>query len=339
MSDYDQRYADNKPLYMRLKDNVTQILNGEISNKKIPLFNVESRVKDLNSFNEKIKSGGYLNPFDDIEDICGVRVVCYYSSDMDIIEDIIRNEFVVISDSDKQKEAEDDKFGYASRHYIVKIKANWLDVPIYRGLGELKVEIQLRTMLMHSWAAISHKLLYKKESNVPRELKRKLNRLSALIELADEQFESIRIDKEVYFKNIEENISDYTSPVVMDELLNSDNLISLVQKFSPGRELSSSDVPKFLDEIEKYQLTVKDFYSAIKKAEAVLSDLENHEADFSGSELPLWSVVGYCRTIMDLTNEDYFERRWGGGDEMGINNSGINQITRHYKEKLNSSTN
>lgn len=337
MNDHDQRYADNKPLYTRLKDNVTQILNGEISNRNIPLFNVESRVKDLKSFNEKIKSGGYLNPFDDIEDICGVRVICYYNSDMDIIEEIIKKEFVVISDSDKQKEAGDDKFGYASRHYVVKIKGDWLEVPIYRGLGELKVEIQLRTMLMHSWAAISHKLLYKKESNVPRELKRKLNRLSALIELADEQFEAIRIDKEIYFKNFEENFSEYTNPEVMDELLNSDNLTSLVQKFSPGREFSNSDVPRFLDEIEKYKLTVKDFYFSIKKAEDILGELETAEANFCEGELPLWNLVGYCRTIMDLTNDDYFEQRWAGGD--GISNADVLHLTKHFRERLNSSTN
>lgn len=61
-------------------------------------------------------------------------------------------------------------------------------MPLFRDCDGLKVEEQLRTILMHVLAAISHKLLYKRENDAPNVLKRKLNRLSALIELADEQF-------------------------------------------------------------------------------------------------------------------------------------------------------
>ena len=44
----------------------------------------------------------------------------------------------------------------------------------------------------HAWAAVNHKLDYKSADEAPRELERRLYRLSALFELADEQFSQIR---------------------------------------------------------------------------------------------------------------------------------------------------
>jgi putative GTP pyrophosphokinase len=56
----------------------------------------------------------------------------------------------------------------------------------------LRAEIQLRSVLQHAWAAIDHKLRYKREQDAPRELKRALSRLSALLELGDKEFSDIR---------------------------------------------------------------------------------------------------------------------------------------------------
>jgi hypothetical protein len=53
-------------------------------------------------------------------------------------------------------------------------------------------EIQVRTVLQHAWAAIDHKLAYKSDHTVPRELRRDLNRLSALLELADKEFSGLQ---------------------------------------------------------------------------------------------------------------------------------------------------
>lgn len=73
---------------------------------------VDSRVKTLQSIKEKLLRKKYLNPLGEIEDVCGFRIVCYYASDMDGIENHIKKEFNVIKVSDKRDEAGDDKFAY-----------------------------------------------------------------------------------------------------------------------------------------------------------------------------------------------------------------------------------
>jgi len=46
-----------------------------------------------------------------------------------------------------------------------------MKAPNYRGLSKLNFEIQARTILMHGWAAINHKLLYKHEKIYQNHLK------------------------------------------------------------------------------------------------------------------------------------------------------------------------
>jgi hypothetical protein len=48
--------------------------------------------------------------------------------------------------------------------------------------------VQVRTVLQHAWASISHALQYKQEDDIPRALRRRLARISALLEVADEEF-------------------------------------------------------------------------------------------------------------------------------------------------------
>ncbi|MDZ7820160.1 MAG: hypothetical protein U5K55_16870 [Aliarcobacter sp.] len=52
--------------------------------------------------------------------------------------------------------------------------------------------MQVRTVLMHTWAAIEHKLGYKNDQQLPKNLKRKLYLMSAQLENADMQFQEIK---------------------------------------------------------------------------------------------------------------------------------------------------
>ncbi|MDE1327015.1 (p)ppGpp synthetase [Vibrio aestuarianus] len=322
MSELEQNYREIKPKYQRLAINVEQALVQFLAENQISSFDVEKRVKEEKSFLEKVVRKSYEAPLDEMDDIAGVRVICYYNEDLEAIDKIIKEQFNVVSYSNKSQELDDDQFGYASNHYVVKLKPEWLQAPNYRGLNDLKIEIQVRTILMHAWAAISHKLLYKKHDDVPKEFKRKLNRLSALIELADEQFDDI--------KNMK---VDYQNHVMVDEnsSLNADSFLVLMRKYFPNRSISDDDISSVLVEVREYSGSIADFEKRIKKCMPILEEMEQEERGYNpfdgdDDEDSGWSMAGVARTILDLTSDNYWAKR------------GLSEpywsITEHYRNSI-----
>jgi len=184
-------YNKIRPRYKNLERNLQQAFQTLLSNASLDVHLIDSRIKTFSNFIEKIQRKGYKDPFQELEDICGVRIICFYQSDMGKISQIIHSEFDVIEYSKKADTFELDKFGYLSDHFIITISKDWLKAPNYRGLNDLKAEVQVRTILMHAWANLSHELTYKKES-LPDEDMRILYQLSALFEIADDKFDHLR---------------------------------------------------------------------------------------------------------------------------------------------------
>ncbi len=320
MSVLGKSFKEIKPKYERLAQNIEQALIQFLEENKISSFDVEKRVKEEKSFLEKVVRKSYENPFEQMEDIAGVRVICFYNEDLVLIDKIIKEQFIVLSHSNKSQELDDDRFGYTSNHYVIKLKPEWLQAPNYRNLENLKVEIQVRTILMHAWAAISHKLLYKKNDDVPKEFKRKLNRLSALIELADEQFDDI--------KNMK---IDYQSRVIVDEnlSLNADSFLALMNKYFPGRDSGESDLSSILTEVRKYSGSISDFEKRIQRCIPIIDNMECEEMEANNHhyiEMPYWGLSGVARTILDLTSDEYWARR-GLGEPW-------KSITEHYRNVI-----
>jgi hypothetical protein len=57
---------------------------------------------------------------------------------------------------------------------------------------DIVFEVQIRTVVQHAWATIDHKIRYKTAEEIPRNVQREIFQLSALFELADNQFLSIK---------------------------------------------------------------------------------------------------------------------------------------------------
>lgn len=214
------------------RKNVFEQLNNLIVSSKVPLgINLESRVKDWLSIRNKIERKELkINTIHEINDLIGFRVILLFKRDLDVISSIINNNFDVISEEDKFDSLDDNKFGYQSRHYIIKIPNEWLEVPSFKSFKNFKAEIQLRTLSQHIWAATSHKLQYKNEDSVPISLRRALNRASALLEVVDLEFERILIGREGYVENLNEKSK---SNLTQDEFLNVDSLRFIAEKHLP----------------------------------------------------------------------------------------------------------
>ncbi len=199
----DKIYNSKVQDYERFCNNLVEALEHFLKEKGIPFLSINYRIKHLDSIKEKIQRKGYKNAFEQIEDICGIRIICYYLSDIDKISDIINSEFKILEQQDKSDLLGEKEFGYRSNHFIIKINPEWTSAPNYRNLETYKAEIQVRTVLMHAWAEIEHKLNYKSTQQTPEHFRRKLYRLSAKFEEADEQFEDLK-----------NNISQYKSEII-----------------------------------------------------------------------------------------------------------------------------
>ncbi len=160
----------------------------------------ESRPKSVASFSEKLQRPGkqFDNPLEEMPDLAGVRIILYYLDDISRVGDLIKREFHIIEEVTEHQpdHYSADQFGYLSLHYVIRLSPKRAELPEWKTFATLHAEIQVRTVLQHSWAAVSHALQYKREGDVPFRLRRKLFRLASLFELADEEFIAIRDTQE-----------------------------------------------------------------------------------------------------------------------------------------------
>ena len=194
---------DQRPLYEDLCSEIAYILRKELNKKGVEIASVTCRAKTLKSFAGKLIRKTYDAPLKDIEDFAGARVVCLYQTDLIKIEEIIESEFNVIEKVDKSADQESDQFGYGAIHYIVKLSTNHSGAR-YNELKNLVCEIQARTVVQDAWAIIDHHLAYKHKGAFPTVILRKLSRLAAVFEDADDRFVQIREEKEQYIRSIEQ---------------------------------------------------------------------------------------------------------------------------------------
>ncbi|MFX1317352.1 MAG: tetratricopeptide repeat protein, partial [Promethearchaeota archaeon] len=189
-----------------------------------------TRIKNFESFSEKILRKQYFqNPFEDIKDILGLRIITYYESDLEKVIDIITNQFEILKGPiDKGELLKPSEFGYRSIHLIVSMNEKRKELPECREYKDLCAEIQIRTVIEHAWAEIQHHLDYKPDISkleLSDNLKRRLDSLMALFEIANREFDYIRNENYSSFKKIveEKEIKNYSKKYIQ-EIINNNEL-------------------------------------------------------------------------------------------------------------------
>ena len=157
-------YVQKKGLYEHLSASVLQITEGLMKEAGIKCASAVFRIKDMNSLSEKInRKGDKYRTLSDITDIGGVRIITYYADDVDRVAELIEREFMVDKENsiDKRKTLEPNVFGYLSLHYVISLDDRRAALPEYKNLEKLKIEVQIRSILQHSWAEMEHDMGYK----------------------------------------------------------------------------------------------------------------------------------------------------------------------------------
>jgi putative GTP pyrophosphokinase len=205
-------YRRRHPVYVDYARRIEALIRDLLSQESIDYIHVESRAKTVASFADKIqrKRRQDTDPFASVTDLVGVRVITYYLDDVVRVGDILRCEFTVddANSMDKADALASDQFGYRSAHYVARLTDKRSALGEWLPFANIPVEFQVRTSLQHAWAAVSHKLDYKAAQEAPEALRRRLFRLSALFELADEQFAVIRDEREATVNAYDEEVSE-----------------------------------------------------------------------------------------------------------------------------------
>ncbi|MCU1769697.1 GTP pyrophosphokinase family protein [Pseudomonas protegens] len=269
-----------------------------LSSKKIDVHSISSRCKNRSSFEKKVNKKSHYKDLPDITDLAGIRIITHYSDDVDMIAKIIEKEFDIDRGNsiDKRIILDPDRFGYLSLHYVAALKSTRSKLQEYSEYEGLKVEIQIRSILQHTWAEIEHDIGYKNEIEVPGPIKRKFSRLAGLLELADQEFISIRKEIERYSKTLDKQMIASVKNIGLDSLsyekfvtknsacVKLDEKICLIGNYTIGAYKDESRMVKRLNEfdistIESLSTLLKDNESDILRMVRALRELPDDEPE------------------------------------------------------------
>lgn len=256
------QYSDVAGRAERLRDAMVEQLSKLLDDAQVTLgVPMESRVKEWSSIEEKIERKSLS--IDDImllPDLIGIRAILLFRADLERIDALIHETFDVLSTEDTAKRLGEAQFGYQSQHYVLKLPKSWLAIPSMADLGDLQVELQVRTLAQHMWAAASHKLQYKHEASVPPPLRRTINRVSALLETVDLEFDRVLSERKRY--------QQIGIPKTKGaEPLNVDLLASvLAETFPSANQKNDEDYEHLLDDLSALSVkTVEDLKPLLHK--------------------------------------------------------------------------
>lgn len=164
-------------------------INEEISLQKDRKYikDISFRVKEPNSCLSKMQKKGYKISLEiakeKLNDIAGVRAVCYFLDDVYQLAEILAgySDFEVVKRKDYVKKPKAS--GYQSLHLILK-------VPV--GTELVKVEVQFRTRAMDFWADIEHHFIYKTKEVGMEVFEKEFLKCSKSIQKIDRQMLKIR---------------------------------------------------------------------------------------------------------------------------------------------------
>ncbi|MFI2764884.1 hypothetical protein ACH5A3_39650 [Streptomyces echinatus] len=180
-----QRYKLERP---RIRDavKVTKAHLEEHLARRRVTCQVTARAKEVSSFHTKVYRKGYTDPWKQITDKAGVRVVVPHRGLLDPALDEIKKCLDVVEvQDDRLTPGQEDRLRYPRLHIQALMVGNEADP----DGTPYECEIQLRTEAVDLWSRMSHKLLYKPGVAPPADVSRSLYRLIALVELFDLEVE------------------------------------------------------------------------------------------------------------------------------------------------------
>jgi len=327
--DWVEKYKSIRPKYERFTNYLVSLLDGLL--KGIPHI-LQSRTKKVDSFAKKIsRPEKSYERFEQVTDLSGLRILTYVLGDAEKVARMIEQEFAVDwqDTEDKRKKLQSNQLGYQSVNYVVSLPNSKANLNECREFAGLKAEIQVDTLASHVWSEIEHPI-YKGETTVPPELRRRLFLVKGLLEVADLELQE--------FKEKEEEISSavgaemekkasvaISTTTVSQYIEHSDlvhELVSLASEAGFGIMSSIEDQLNIVSDLSDACLSVN--IRTTDKLEEFLSDRRRHVQNFlrklneqiTKKRKGPWAIGGAYLVLFllvaafpDKLRDDFFIRR------------------------------
>lgn len=183
-----ENWKYDEPILRNLGEKVVSFLQDALYQKEMHP-EVSFRTKEIQSIIKKIKRKSQQKQYtyNDLRDKLGVRIICPFLSDLEVVDEIIKSSFIIRKVEKKRENIDFNRLDYQSNHYDVSINSEYIDF----NNDAFVFEIQVRTLNQHAWANSAHILYYKQDIELPDEMKHRIYRLLSLYELADEEFSKV----------------------------------------------------------------------------------------------------------------------------------------------------
>lgn len=204
-AEFYQRWHAEKAMYDAWGQYVVDFISSSLtlelckdlkSYLKIPACH---RVKEDDSLIDKAfyRDKNYADPYNDIEDKVGARFVVMLVSDVEDICDVIKKaaekgvwDAVHCRNFNKERNQSPMLFTYQSHHFIIRSNKSFVfnDIEINE---KIPCEVQVRSLLQHAYAELTHDATYKKKTIVEPDVIRTVAKTMAFIETADDFFQHV----------------------------------------------------------------------------------------------------------------------------------------------------
>ncbi len=169
----------------------------------------------------------------------------------------------------------------------------------YSRISKLQFEVQIRSIVQDAWSEVDHKLKYKK--SLSDDLQRKIVVLASLFELADREFDSIRVAA----------INEFEERIVAEQnqhkaVINVFNLLSFLKVKFEDFQFEDYKLEGFVEEILTMKIiTIGDFIKAYEAHYENVTKYKEYREDLHGDRINPYT---FLRHILYLNNARLFNQ-------------------------------
>lgn len=188
--------------YQYVIDNIVcklNLINADLTeNLNRPVIQkIGSRIKTCESICKKLERKkielDYESAVSSLNDIVGVRAICFFRDDIYRIADAIKAQKGIKIIKEKDYISKPKKSGYQSFHIIVEVPLTYYEKEEY-----IRAEIQIRSFAMDYWAELDNQMCYKKSVGEVEAIRKEILSYSDVMTEMDNKMLELRkrIEKE-----------------------------------------------------------------------------------------------------------------------------------------------